>query len=130
MPDTPERPGLEVAATGCVTLVRLTAPTLWDEEQIQALAGHLFDLVEREGCRRLVVSLAAVEGFSVALLGKLLMLHKKAEAAGGRLALCGIDRRSQQALEGTELARLFHIHADELAAILALEVPAVPQAPP
>jgi anti-anti-sigma regulatory factor len=44
------------------------------------------------------------------------MIHKEAEALGGRLALCGLAPQFQRALDEARLAQFFQIYPDEQAA--------------
>jgi anti-anti-sigma factor len=113
MQERPEQNGLEIEQAGEVVLARITHRELWDEEEIQAVGKQLSDLLQRDHCRRLVVSLSAVHELGSAMLGKLIMLHKEAEVAGGRLALCGLAPPLQRALEEARLAQFFNIYRDE-----------------
>jgi anti-sigma B factor antagonist len=113
MEEQPQPHGLEIEQVGEVVFARIIHSELFDEDEIQALARRLSDLLQGENCRRLVVSLAAVEGLGSAMMGKLIMIHKEAEAAGGRVALCGLAPALRRALEEARLAQFFHVYPDE-----------------
>jgi anti-anti-sigma factor len=88
----------------CLAQCRLT-----DEQEVFALGRKLSELLEQPDCRELVVSLEGAEGVGSALVGKLIALHKKAEATGRRLVLCGIEPHLYGALKDARLTELFHI---------------------
>jgi anti-anti-sigma factor len=116
---TPSRRELDLEWWGEVAVVRLAGRGVWREEEVLAVGDQLCALVERQGCRRLVVSLAGVARAGTALVGKLLALHKQEEAVGGRLALCHLDPQLRHALGAAGLARLFHLYATEQEAVLS-----------
>jgi anti-anti-sigma factor len=105
-------------------VVRLAGRDFSDEDEVLALGRQLAGLLDG-GCRALVVSLAGAVGVGTALVGKLLMLHNRAAAAGGRLALCGVAPHLSRALEVAGLARLFAIYPTEQEALVGCGVPAV-----
>jgi anti-anti-sigma factor len=114
---------LDVEQVGEVVLARISRP-LGKDNEVLAVGEALFDLLDRDGCRKLVVSLAGAEGVGTAMLGKLILLHKKAEAAGGRLALCGIGPELYPVLAVARLTQLFSIYGDEQEAALSFCGPA------
>jgi anti-anti-sigma regulatory factor len=105
----PEQRALEWERFGPVTRVRLAGRLLSAEEEVLALGRELSGLLGEGGCRELEVSLDGAEGVGSALVGKLVALHKQAEAVCGRLVLCDIEPRLYGALEQAGLTRLFHI---------------------
>jgi anti-sigma B factor antagonist len=110
---------LDVERRGGVTLARILCRRLCYEEEVQELGKQLFALLEQGGGRRLVVSLAGAEDVGTALFGRLIALHKKAAALGGRLALCRLPPPLRQALEAAQLSRFFHIYGTEQEAVLS-----------
>ena len=117
--DEPTDAGLQVERAGSVLLVRLPSGNLQDPEDVQRLGRELLLVLEREGRVNMVVSLAGVADFSTALLGRLVMLQKKAVAAGGRVVLCCAGGHLRQALEDAGLTRLFPLYATEQEAALS-----------
>ncbi len=45
-------------------------------------------------------------------LGGLIFALKRVQAAGGRMALCGLSGQTQMLLEATEMSRVFDIYSD------------------
>jgi anti-anti-sigma factor len=120
----PPRRGPDLARAGAAAVVRLAGRDLADEDEVLAVGRQLFGLLDA-GCRALVVSLAGAEGVGTALVGKLVMVHNRAEAAGGRLALCGVPPHLSRALEVAGLARLFAIYPTEQEALAGCGVSGV-----
>jgi anti-anti-sigma factor len=88
----------------CLAQCRLS-----NEEEVLALGRKLSQLLDQGDCKELVVNLEGAEGVGSALVGRLVALHKKAEATGRRLVLCGIDSHLYGALKEARLAEFFHI---------------------
>lgn len=82
---------MERTDLGRITLIRLRARRIVDEEDIHEIAEALNDLVDREGRNRIVLNLGLVDYPSSAFLGKILWLTIKLRKAGGRLALCRLS---------------------------------------
>jgi anti-sigma B factor antagonist len=111
---------LEVHEVGEATVVTLTRRHLMQAEPIGIIGGILFNLADNLGSRSLVVSFSQVAYLSSAMLTKLVLLHQKIYAAGGRLGLCGVHPDVQQAFVATGLDKLFNIYRDEQEALRAL----------
>jgi anti-sigma B factor antagonist len=94
---------LEREDLGDVTVVRLKVPRLEDEDTVREVFDPIVGLIE-VGRRQLVLNLATVKYAPSLVLGKLVMLNRKAQAAGGRLVLCGLAPSIARALETTHLS--------------------------
>jgi anti-sigma B factor antagonist len=112
-------PLLEVEQVGDVTLVKVTQPRILDEEMTEEIGGQLFSLVKDLGCRKLVLNFDRVERLTSVLLGKLVLLHRKVEDAGGRLILCNIQPRVYEIFELLRLPHVLNIRAGEQQALQA-----------
>ena len=88
-------------------------PGAWDEPTSQAVAEKLFELAGRLDGRTLLLSLAEVTYLSSGLLGKLVALHKRLRAHGGRLVLCDLRPAVRECLSRTRLEKFFDIRAPE-----------------
>jgi anti-anti-sigma factor len=104
---------LEREDFGDVTVARLKTPRLLDDDIARAVFDPLVVLVGEVGRSRLVLNLAAVEFLPSLALGKLVMLNRKAEAAGGKLVLCRLTPAVESVLEATSLTPLFTACATE-----------------
>jgi anti-sigma B factor antagonist len=119
MSSQPRRRRLEVEQIGDVTVVNFVDRKILDEPTIQVIGDQLFSLVDEEGWRKLLLNFGNVEYLSSAALGKLITLHKKLQAAGGRLILCNIDPQIYEVFEITKLDKIFNIQKEEQAALQA-----------
>jgi anti-sigma B factor antagonist len=93
--------------------VRRTHSSGLSEEHIQVLAQQLLDLVNEPGEKKLLLNFRNVEYMSSAVLGMLVTLNKKIQAAGGKLVLCNIDPAIREVFEITKLDKLFVIRGEE-----------------
>ena len=100
---------LEIELIGDVTVVRFTDKKLIDDQTIRLVGDQLCSLVDEQGRRKILLNFGNVEYLSSAALGKLIILHKKAIAAGGRLVLYNIDPQIYEVFAVTKLNKLFDI---------------------
>jgi anti-sigma B factor antagonist len=119
MSQPPRRRRLEVEDIGDVTVVNFVDRRILDEQNIQVIGEQLFSLVDEVGRRKILLNFGNVEFLSSAALGKLIALHKKLQAVGGRLILCNIDPEIYEVFEITRLDRFFNIQKEEQAALQA-----------
>jgi anti-sigma B factor antagonist len=110
---------LEVEDIGDVTVVNFVDRRILDEQNIQVIGEQLFSLVDEVGRRKILLNFGNVEFLSSAALGKLIALHKKLQAVGGRLILCNIDPEIYEVFEITRLDKFFTIQKEEQAALQA-----------
>jgi anti-sigma B factor antagonist len=116
MPSTHGGHWLERDDRGDVTVVRLKLLRLGDDDA-QAVFKQVYSLVDDMGRSKLVLSLGPVEYLPSMALGKLVMLNRKAQAAGGRLALCQLTAGAREILDATHLSQLFHLYGTEQEAV-------------
>jgi anti-sigma B factor antagonist len=119
MSQPPRRRRLEVEDIGDVTVVNFVDRRILDEQNIQVIGEQLFSLVDEVGRRKILLNFGNVEFLSSAALGKLIALHKKLQAVGGRLILCNIDAEIYEVFEITRLDKFFNIQKEEQAALQA-----------
>jgi anti-anti-sigma factor len=109
---------------GDVTVVRVKVPRNLDEEIARAIFDPLAVLVSEMGRSNLVINLATVETAPSLAIAKLVMLNRRTQAGGGRLALCHLTPTVAGILDTTRLTPLFHIYADEREAVASFAAPA------
>ena len=119
MSQPPRRRRLEVEDIGDVTVVNFVDRRILDEQNIQIIGEQLFSLVDEVGRRKILLNFGNVEFLSSAALGKLIALHKKLQAVGGRLILCNIDPEIYEVFEITRLDKFFNIQKEEQTALQA-----------
>jgi anti-sigma B factor antagonist len=113
----PRNRGLEVEQIGDVTVVRFAQRSILEEEKIQVMGRQLFDLVENFGCRKFIVNFGNVQSLSSTMVGKLFALHRKVQAAGGRLVLCTIIPELREIFEILKLPELCSVYEEEQEAL-------------
>ncbi len=113
------RQRISVTEVGDIAVVKFADRKILDEANIQELGQELFDLVEEEGRKRVVLNFSTVEFLSSAALGKLITLNKKAKATGTALKLSNIRPEIYEVFAITRLNKLFDIKDDEADALAA-----------
>jgi anti-sigma B factor antagonist len=100
---------LKIEQIDDVTVVSFIDKKLIDDQTIRLIGDQLCSLVDEQGRRKILLNFGNVEYLSSAALGKLIILHKKAIAAGGRLVLYNIDPQIYEVFAVTKLNKLFDI---------------------
>jgi anti-sigma B factor antagonist len=100
-----------------VTVVHVKVPQLGDDETTQDLFHQMYALVDDVKRHKLVLELTAVRYLASMALGKLILLNRKAQVAGGRLALCGLTPAVAQILEVAHLNDRFDIYPGDQQAL-------------
>lgn len=111
---------IEVSESANVSVVRFKDHKIIDPEAIQQLGEELFDLVEKEERRKIVLNFAGVEFLSSAALGKLITFDKKAKRLSADLILTNISPEIFQVFAITNLDKLFQIKDTEADALAVL----------
>ena len=108
---------LQLNQVGDVSVVRFVDRKILDEANIQELGQELFQLIEEEKRKALLLNFSSVEFLSSAALGKLITLDKKVKAHGGKLKLSNIRPEIYEVFAITKLNKLFDIKDDEADAL-------------
>jgi anti-sigma B factor antagonist len=77
----------------------------------------LYELVEKDGQKRIVLNFRNVRFLSSAPIGVLINFKKKAEAAGGSVKFCCVDPDLAEIFRITSVLNLFDIRDTEEAAL-------------
>ena len=104
-----------------VTMVSFTTSTVLGEGPCEATGKQLFSQVDNGGCRNLVLDFTGVERLDSAFVAKLITLHKRVTAAGGRLALCNLNPGLAEVFKTLQLHRLLKIYGEQQEALLSLQ---------
>jgi anti-anti-sigma regulatory factor len=115
--------GLERVDIGGVTVVRFHSPHLRGEAPSREAFGLLHGLVDEAGRRQLVLNLGPVETLDSYAASKLVLLNRKAQAAGGRLILCRLSPGLNAAFTAMNLLEAFDVCGEEEEAVQALVRP-------
>jgi anti-sigma B factor antagonist len=110
---------VEIREVGDVTVVRFRDHKIIEDISIQELGQELFQLVEKDQRKKLLLNFTGVDFLSSAALGKLITLDKKMKAAQGILKFCSIRPEIYEVFAITKLNRLFDIKDEEAGALAA-----------
>jgi anti-anti-sigma factor len=117
MESPPPQTGLVVEMVGDTGVVRFTQRRLLGADLIEAVAAEMLRFVEEKDCRKLILNLAHVESMTTAMVGKIVLLKRRIETAGGRLILCQLDPFLKEIFKVLHMADAFSICDDEPAAL-------------
>ncbi|MEZ6060666.1 MAG: STAS domain-containing protein [Planctomycetaceae bacterium] len=95
-----------------VTVARFLEKKILDEANIDLIGQELFGLVDQDGRTKIVLDFDLVEYLSSAALGKLITMHKKVATAGGKLALCNIQKDILDVFKITQLHKVLALCDD------------------
>jgi len=115
---TPRR--IKTNQSGDVTVVTFVDSKIIDEAEIQELGQELYDLVERDGRKKIVLNFSNVEFLSSAALGKLIGFDKRVKQNSAELVLSNIRPEIYEVFAITKLTKLFEIKDDEADALAVI----------
>lgn len=115
---TPQR--IKINQSGQVTVVTFVDSKIIDEAEIQELGQELYDLVERDGRKKIVLNFSNVEFLSSAALGKLIGFDKRVKQHSAELVLSNIRPEIYEVFAITKLTKLFEIKDDEADALAVI----------
>lgn len=111
---------LRVEETGTVTVLGFRDASILDAVTIQRIGKELYDVVEQQGKKRIVLDFNDVRFLSSQALGVLLTLRRKADKAGAQVALTRIRPELARVFKITNLDKLFAFYDTKEAAVEAL----------
>ncbi len=100
-----------------VTVVSFVDTKIVTEENIQEVGDQLYQLVDVEGKKQLLLNFGNVQYLSSAALGKLINLKRKVGAVKGKLKLCCIHPDLLEVFRITRLDQVFEIYNEEQQAL-------------
>ena len=102
-----------------ITIVRLDQPLILTGSRAGLVADHL-DRLADDGRGKLLFNCANVLSLTSLLIGRLTDLCKRANAAGGSLALCELQADVREILDVVGLTQFLRIYPTEREALDAL----------
>lgn len=111
---------LQINESANISVVRFKDQKIIDPVAIQELGQELFDLIEKDDRRKIVLNFDNVEFLSSAALGKLITFEKKAKRTGAEMILTNISPEIYQVFAITNLDKLFKIKDSEADALAVL----------
>ena len=111
---------IDVSESANISVVRFKDQKIIDPQAIQELGQELFDLIEKDDRKKLVLNFSNVEFLSSAALGKLITFEKKSKKQDAELILTNISPEIFQVFAITNLDKLFQIKDSEADALAVL----------
>ena len=115
---TPKR--ININESGPISVVTFADSKIIDEEEIQELGQELYDLVERDERKKIVLNFGTVEFLSSAALGKLIGFEKRGKQHAAELIRTNIRPEIYEVFAITKLTKLFEIKDDEADALAVM----------
>lgn len=113
-------PELEVQRVGDILVVKFTRLPIEEATAVERTGRHLLDLVTTSERPWILLDCANLNQLCSALLGKLIRLCKKTQAAGGELVLYGVRPQLYELFHDIHLERLVTIFTDQNDALVVL----------
>ncbi len=105
-----------------VLVVNFTDAKILDEARIQQIGSELMEMVTAASTnKKMLLNFQGVQFMSSAMIGKLVLLNKKAKVAEIELKFCDISPNVLEVFKITRLNKVFKILADEEKALKAFE---------
>lgn len=106
-------PRLRIEIFDNATVASFVDERIVDDIVIQSVGEQLYNLVERDGHKRLLLNFSNVKFMASAVIAKLFTLHKKVQQAKGKVKFCCIDPDLRVVFKITGLERIVEIYDDE-----------------
>jgi anti-sigma B factor antagonist len=101
---------INVRISDRLVLATFTSSKVADEDMIQTAGRELLDLVELAAkSKKLLISFKGVESMSSAMIGKLVLLNKKAKTRGVQVKFCELAPNVLEVFKITRLNKVFRI---------------------
>jgi len=103
-----------------VLIVNFTDAKILDEARIQQIGTELMEMiVAASQNKKMLLNFQGVQFMSSAMIGKLVLLNKKAKTSDIDLKFCTISPNVHEVFKITRLNKVFKIYADEEKALKA-----------
>jgi len=102
-----------VQRLGRVVVVDFIDAAIMDSLQIQQIASELYDLIDNQDRRYILLDFSKIKFFSSQTLGVILNLHKKIAERKGWLGICGLKKDLHKVFKLTRLDKIFNFYDSE-----------------
>jgi anti-sigma B factor antagonist len=103
---------LEVEMVGDVAVVNFRVRKIPDGPTVQIVGDELRRLADKQDLSKILLDFGNVEFMSSAVLGLLVVLHKKVMTAGGQISFCGLSEKLLSVFKVTGLDETFGTEPD------------------
>ncbi len=105
-----------------IAVVTFADSSILDARVIEAMGKSLYELIDVQDRRKIILDFVNVKLLSSQTIGVLLTLRKKLAAAKGTLLLCGLRKEVMKLFTITNLDKQFDFFPDDVAALASLGV--------
>ena len=95
-----------------VLVVSFTDAKILDEAKIQQIGKELMELVPQATSSKMLLDFTGVSFMSSAMIGKLVLLHKKCKSSDVTMKVCSISDNVMEVFKITRLHKVFDIQND------------------
>lgn len=108
---------LVVQNIGGVVVVGIGSASILEAQTIESLGRQLYELVDDQARRQILLDFSHVRFLSSSMLGVLVSLQKKAQAIKGQVVICSLRPNLRESFKITRLDKLFKFYEDEESAL-------------
>ena len=112
-----EKVDMEIISRQDGATVVFNTAALSGSEEIAAASGLIFDYIEKNNPKLLVVDFEKVKFFSSQVLGMLVNIHNRLERQNGRLLIASINPQLYRVFRITNLDKIFQFLPDSESAV-------------
>ena len=109
----PSNNTLMIHAIRDATIVNFADASILDAQQVQRVGQELFDLIDKQAHRKIVLDFGRVRFLSSSALGILITLRKKADAIKARVVFCNLRNDLRKVFKITNLEKMFEFYGSE-----------------
>ena len=114
--------GLLITQLGDVTLVNFRNASILDGPTVEAIGEELYDLVDNQAQRKILLDFSSVRFLSSSMLGVLISMQKKTKSIKGRMVLAGLRPKLREVFKITGMNKLFEFAENESEALSGFDV--------
>ncbi len=104
-----------------VLVVSFTDAKILDEAKIAQIGKELMDFVAQADQGKMLVDFSGVSFMSSAMIGKLVLLHKRCKTAEINMKVCNISDNVMEVFKITRLHKVFDIQKDRAKALASFD---------
>jgi anti-anti-sigma factor len=101
---------LIIEEQGEITIAKFIDEKILEDVEVEIIGKELCELIEHDGCRKLIVDFAPVRFMASAMLGKLIVLQSKMNTVQGNLRLCNVCSEIYEVFRITKTYKMFSMH--------------------
>jgi anti-sigma B factor antagonist len=112
-----ENLNIEISCRQDTAVVLFKSAMVTDADGITAASKQIYDYIEKNNPKRMVVDFEQVKFFSSQILGLLVNIKRKLEAGGGDLSISAINPQLYRVFRITNLDKIFKFFPDMESAV-------------